>query len=78
MRSVAVRAFQKASASSLSRHSTITNQLKRSTLYSSFSTQSVTVDKYTTSSTNQKQQQSQRLPNNDRDRNALYETEASR
>ena len=79
MRSVAARAFQKITKSSASNH---TLKLRPVSLLlspsssllqsSSFSTQSVTVDTYSHSTT------TRRLPNNDRERNALYNEEESR
>lgn len=79
MRSIAVKALQKmakaSSASSIGRRSVL-----------SFSTQAVRVDKYTAPVFNSASAPSTppappseiRLPNNDRERNALYDTEESR
>ncbi len=77
MRSVAARAFQKITKSSASHHTLKLRPVSLSPSSSllqssSFSTQSVTVDTYSHSTT------TRRLPNNDRERNALYNEEESR
>ena len=82
MRSSAVNVFRKVAASSARQMRNGGNNSKVSSL--SFSTQAVTVDKYTsTATTTNGSSLSQsaireRLPNNDRDRNAIYESEESR
>lgn len=82
MRLSAVNVFRKVAASSARQMRNGVNNSKVSSL--SFSTQAVTVDKYTsTATTTNGSSLSQsaireRLPNNDRDRNAIYESEESR
>ena len=79
MRSSIVRSIHKFAARSTSSNSNSVLFAANSKL--AFSTQAVTIDKYTASSSQQQQQQQQetsRLPNNDRERNAIYSDEESR